>query len=300
MTGTHDHAAAPPRSCDPPLRSALYVGHVMHQRRRPFRHRFRQRVFALWLDLDEIALLNRRLRLFGVDRARPWSFRSHAHGPERRGADLKAWAADAVHPLGVDLTGGSVRLLCFPRFLGYGFSPLTVWYCSDAAGHLRALIHEVRNRIGQKHAYALPVTPPDRPGAVLTAACDKRFYVSPFIDMGMRYRFRLREPGATLRLSIRQDTLPNGSGDRAPEPQLTAAWWGDRRPLTDAMLTRLIVTHPAMSWRVVAGIYWQAVRLRLKGARLRPPPAVAPGPLSHPTLSNPYSSTVDHPAPADV
>ena len=38
---------------------------------------------------------------------------------------------------GIDLTGGRVLLLCYPRLLGYTFNPLSVYFCYRAGGELR-------------------------------------------------------------------------------------------------------------------------------------------------------------------
>ena len=45
-----------------------------------------------------------------------------------------------------------------------------------------------------------------------------------------------------------------------------------RRDLTWANRTRALVRHPFLTLQIVAGIYWQALRLRLLGAPFYPHP----------------------------
>ncbi len=111
---------------------------------------------------------------------------------------------------GIDLTGGRVLLLCYPRLLGYTFNPLSVYFCYRADGDLALMIYEVRNTFGDIHAYVLPVKPGEFSAAGVRQQQDKLFYVSPFIDMAMRYHFRVSPPGER-----RQAAHP---GDRPRRP----------------------------------------------------------------------------------
>jgi uncharacterized protein len=66
---------------------------------------------------------------------------------------------------GIDHTGGTIRLLCMPRIFGYGFNPLSIFFCCAAGRSLAAMIYEVHNTFGQRHSYLFPVS--DRGGAVI-------------------------------------------------------------------------------------------------------------------------------------
>ncbi len=50
---------------------------------------------------------------------------------------------------------------------------------------------------------------------------------------------------------------------------LYAAFAGKARPFSDATLLRLFFTHPLMTFKVTAGIHWEALRLIAKGIRIR-------------------------------
>ena len=242
--------------------SALYQGRVAHTRTRPA-HRLRHRVFSLLLDLDELPALDANLRLFSHNRWNVLSFRDRDHGP-RDGAPLRPWIEAQCARANVDIAGGRVHLLCFPRLWGYAFNPLSVWYCHRRDGTLAAVLYEVRNTFGDWHGYLIP-TPPHAPGAMLQQGCAKMFHVSPMIGMDGAYRFRLTEPGQRLSLLIRLV---------GPEGEIMAASHHARREsLDDAALLRAVARHPMMTFKVIAAIHWHALRLWLKGARFHKRPA---------------------------
>ena len=164
-----------------------------------------------------------------------------------------------------------------PRVFGYGFNPLSVYFCYQRDGSLAAILYEVHNTFRERHSYLIPVDRdaaaagvPGAPGAVIDQHCRKDFYVSPFMDMEMSYTFRVAVPDQRVMIAIRaadQDGL-----------LLAAALTGERFALTDFALLRALATHPLLTLKVIGAIHWHALRLLLKGLRLRPrprPPATA-------------------------
>ena len=252
-TGIHDEAAD--------AAASLYVGDVMHARLKPMGHRFSYRVMSLLIDLDRLAAADRQSALFGVNRAALYSFHEADHGA-RDGSPLRAYAQRCAADHGIDLTGGRVLLLCYPRLLGYTFNPLSVYFCYQADGELALMIYEVRNTFGDIHAYALPVKPDQRSEAGVRQQHEKLFYVSPFIEMAMRYHFRVSPPGQRVKLRILET---DGSG-----PLLAATFNGRRRALNTRQLLRAFLAFPLVTFKIMAAIHWEALRLWLKGARLVP------------------------------
>jgi DUF1365 family protein len=245
--------------------AALYFGEVMHARLKPMSHRFSYRVMSLLIDLDRLDVANRQSRLFGVNRAALYSFTEKDHG-DRDGSSLATYARRRAAEHGIDLVGGRVLLLCYPRLLGFTFNPLSVYFCYRADGGLALVIYEVRNTFGDIHAYVLPVQPGELSVSGLRQQQDKLFYVSPFIDMPMRYHFRLSPPGADVKLRILET-------DRSG-PLLAATFHGRRRDLTTARLLRSFLALPLVTLNILAAIHWEALRLWVKGAR--PVPRAAP------------------------
>jgi DUF1365 family protein len=257
--------------------AALYFGDVMHARLKPMGHRFSYRVMSLLIDLDCLGEADRLSPLFGVNRATLYSFHEADHG-ERDGSSLRAYAQRRAAEHGLDLTGGRVLLLCYPRLLGYTFNPISVYFCHRADGTLTLLIYEVRNTFGDIHAYVIPVRAGDLSAAGVRQEQDKLFHVSPFVDMAMRYRFRISPPGDDVKLRILET-------DREG-PLLAATFCGRRRALTTRALLRSFVALPLVTLKIIAAIHWEALRLWLKGARLVPRPDPAGAKAANSGLAN--------------
>jgi DUF1365 family protein len=246
--------------------ACLYRGRVMHARLRPFGHRFAYRVFSLLVDLDRLEEADRLTPLFSLRRFNLLSFHPKDHGP-RDGSDLRAHVDRLLAEKGVAIEGGRVELLCYPRVLGFVFNPLAIYYCRDAAGDLRAIVYEVRNTFGGLHAYVAPVDDTQRRGGEIRQARDKVFYVSPFLDMDKRYHFRVRPPAEDFAVRI----LETDDGG----PVFSAAMKGEREPLATRSVLRACAEVPLLTFKVVAAIHWQALKLWLKGARYHPEPKAA-------------------------
>ena len=238
--------------------SALYVGEVAHQRARTFDHRLRYRVFMLLLDLDEVETREGWPRLLGRGRFGLMSWRAADHG-DRSGRPLRAQIEDHLAEAGIVIDGGPIRLLTMPRILGYGFNPISVWFCHRPDGEIAALLYEVTNTFNERHSYLVAV--PGRTTGPVRQTAEKSFFVSPFMDMGLTYDFTVNPPGAAVSVVV--------AARRGDTPILTASFAGVRRPLTDGQLVRAFLTHPLLTWKVTGGIHWEALKVMLKGARYR-------------------------------
>lgn len=246
-----------------PLASALYPGHVTHARLRPRQHRLAYRIYSLLLDLDELDEVDHRLRWFSVDRFNLFSFCRRDRG-DGTGGNLRAQVERSMLAAGLEPDGGPIRLLTMPRLLGWAFNPLSTFFCYRKSGELAAILWEVDNTFGQRHAYLIPVE--TGPKGEIVQRCDKAFYVSPFMDMDLRYVFTVSPPQE--RLSIRIETFD------AEGLLMTARHLARRTALTDAALLKAFIAIPFLTLRVIGGIHWEALKLWLKGVRLRhrPPP----------------------------
>jgi len=248
------------------MRSSLYIGSVMHRRLHPRRHRFRYRAFWLLLDLDELDALSGQLRWFSYNRPNVFSLYDRDHG-DGSATPLRAQIAARLRDALVDIDGGRIQLLCMPRTLGYCFNPLSIFFCYGADGALSALIYQVHNTFSERHSYVIRI---EHDGAVRRQRCRKLLYVSPFLDLEMRYDFRIEGPGERLVVGI--------CASSPARPVLSAVLSGDRQPLTDRMLGRVFLTIPAVTLKVIGAIHWEALRLWAKriALRRRPPPPGLP------------------------
>lgn len=248
--------------------SCLYTGTVMHRRIKPKAHKLRYRVFWTLLDLDELPALHRTLRLFSLERFNLFGFYNADHG-DGSNTPLRAQTEKHLANAGIDLEGGAIKLLCMPRILGFVFNPISVYYCYHLDGNLAALIYEVHNTFGQRHSYLIPVNASS--GEPLQQRCLKSFYVSPFMDMEISYTFRIQNPASRVALAIQ--------GADQEGPVIVASLAGSRRELGDRALLSAFFVFPLLTLTVVAGIHWEALKLWIKGMRLRPRPP-APGAIT--------------------
>jgi DUF1365 family protein len=250
----------------------------MHRRVRPRVHKFRYRAFWFLVDLDELADISGRLRLFSHNRFNLFSFRDKDHGAGTP-TPLRAQVERLLGEAGIHLTGGPIRLLCMPRTLGYCFNPLSVYFCHRADGALAALVYQVHNTFGERHSYVIPV---EHGSDARHQHCQKSFYVSPFMDMNMRYDFRVTGPGERIGVGIRASS--------SAMPVMTAVLTGARKELTDRNLINVFLAIPAVTLKVIAAIHWEALRLWLKGLRMRrrpvPPKQMSTIVIAHPSASN--------------
>jgi DUF1365 family protein len=242
--------------------SALYEGTVRHRRVAVRNREFGYSIYMAYVDLDELpALLGGRLTSprRGLVRFR----RSDYFGDPRE--DL----AGAVRGEVARLTGvaphGPVRLLTNLRAFGHCFNPVSFYYCFDSAGErVEAVLAEVTNTPwGERHAYAL--SRKDDEGRVLSGRSEKLLHVSPFMAMDHEYEWRVSVPGERLSVHIES----HRGGARAFDATLKLA----RRELTARSLASATARHPMNTVHVLARIYGQALRLKLRGVPVYPHPA---------------------------
>jgi uncharacterized protein len=253
--------------------SALYLGDVMHQRLRPKAHRLDYKMYSVLLDLDELEALNQRLRFFSIDRWNLFSFYRSDRG-DGSGRDLRLQVENTLRAAGLIPDGGPIRLLTMPRILGWSFNPLSIFYCYSRDETLKAVLFEVDNTFGERHAYLTSVE--EGQGAGKRSQGDKVFYVSPFMPMKMHYDFTYKAPDARLFVGI---SVFDTEG-----LVLTTQHRAERQALNDRALLRLFFRVPFLTLRVLGGIHWEALKLWLKGVKL----VEKPVPPAHPvTLIEP-------------
>lgn len=242
------------------MKSAIYAGTVFHRRFRPRAHNLRYRIFQCLFDLEEIDEISTRCRLFSRNRLNLFSFHDRDYG-DRSGAPLRPQVEALMRRAGQEPDGGPIRLLTMPRMFGHVFNPLSVWFCHRRDGSLATIVYEVTNTFKERHSYVIPVAEGHGRDALIRQACDKCFYVSPFMDIDMRYDFTVEPPMEKTRVVV--------AGGDADGPLIVAAFQGDRRELGDGALFGAFLRHPLLTLKVVAGIHVEALWLLLKRVGVR-------------------------------
>jgi DUF1365 family protein len=237
--------------------SCLYAGKVVHRRVRPKAHRLGYRVFSMCLDVDEIDRLDLGLPIFSRNRFNLFGFHDRDYGPGD-GTRVDVHTRRLLAEAGLSHAACRIRLLCYPRILGYVFNPLSVYFCEDRDGFLAAIVYEVSNTFGERKSYVIPVEA--GAGPVLHQSCAKEMYVSPFTHRDGRYSFSIRPPGEDVVVGV---AFHDGDG-----AVMNAHFSGARLPLDLRTLWGVFARFPLMTVKVIGGIHLEAARLWSKGVPL--------------------------------
>jgi DUF1365 family protein len=255
-------------------------GHVWHTRLRPRRHRFIVPTFFLFLPMRTLRERPETAGVLALNRAGALAFHDTDHGDgkgPRQGGAL-AWLEALLQAEGITDAQGEIWLQCYPRVLGYSFKPVNFWYCHRTDGSLRAILTEVNNTFGERHAYLL-----DHPRYGQELRANKAFHVSPFctLDGGYCFEFRRGGPQGLQFARVRIDYHD------AEGPVLLTGMAGRLEPLTAASRRRALWRYPLLTLGVMARILWNALLLWLKRVPAHTKPQAPASPVSR-------SSSSDH------
>jgi len=236
------------------MTSSIYNGTVIHKRFKPKVHLFKYKVFSLLIDLSDLNLLNKNINFFSYNNFNLISFFDKDHG-ERDGSSLVEWVKKNLEEHNINSESIRIKLLCYPRILGYVFNPLSVFFVYDKQENLISILYEVKNTFGEQHTYIFKV----ENNNLLQHNCSKKFHVSPFIEMNCNYFFRILKPAEKISVIIDQYQLN--------EKVLFASQDGYRVDFTSTELLKSYIKHPLMTFKIISAIHFEAFKLWVKGIK---------------------------------
>ena len=236
------------------MTSSIYNGTVIHKRFKPKLHFFKYKVFSLLIDLTELDFLGKKINFFSYNRFNLISFFDKDHG-DRDGSSLILWVKKNLKESKINLDEIKIKLLCYPRILGYVFNPLSVFYVYDKNENLISILYEVKNTFGEQHTYIFKV----ENNKILQHSCKKKFHVSPFIEMDCDYFFRILKPSKKISIIIDQY--------QSNEKILYASQDGERTDFTSSELIKSYLKHPLMTFKIILAIHFEAFKLWTKGIK---------------------------------
>ena len=235
--------------------SIIYDGKVIHRRFKPKEHYFKYKVFSLLIDIDELEIIQKKVKIFSYNKFNIISFFDIDHGP-RDGTSIKEWVYKNLKKNGINNEKIQIKLFCYPRIFGYVFNPLSIFFVYDEKFKLISILYEVKNTFGEQHTYIFK-TDDDK---MITNSCSKKFHVSPFINMDCYYYFRVLNPSERISVIIDQKDK-NGK-------LLYASQDGKAKELNEKNLLISYICHPLMTFKIIAAIHYEALKLWLKGIKV--------------------------------
>ena len=238
------------------INSCIYSGNVIHKRFKPKEHFFKYKVFSLLLDLSELNLLDKELKIFSYNKFNILSFYDIDHGP-RDGTSLISWVKENLNNNNINSNEIRIKLLCYPRVWGYIFNPLSIFFVYDKNSNLISILYEVKNTFGEQHTYVFKI---DKNNQLLEHSCKKKFHVSPFIEMNCLYHFKI------LKLTDKLSVVINQNDDSGK--LLFASQDGLKNELNNKNLMISYISNPLMSFKIIGAIHFEAFKLWIKGIKL--------------------------------
>ena len=235
--------------------SSIYIGNVIHKRFKPKIHFFKYKVFSILLDISEIDILDKSLKIFSYNKFNIVSFYDADHGP-RDGTSIKEWVIKNLNDNRINTENIKIKLLCYPRIFGYVFNPLSVFFIYNKNSELISILYEVKNTFGEQHTYVFKTKENEN---YIKHTCKKKFHVSPFIEMDCTYFFKILKPSEKISVIIDQYDEDG--------KLLYASQDGDRIEFNNKNLVLSYLRHPLMTFKIIVAIHFEAFKLWTKGIK---------------------------------
>ena len=239
------------------MNTKILLSNIIHQRFIPFKHKLKYNVPSLFLNLSELNSITKGNKLFSLNSFNLFSFYESDHG-YRDNRSIEKFITENLNKFKIKYKKLDIKILCFPRILGYAFDPLSIFYCFDN-DKLISIFYEVKNTSNEQHTYIFNGSE-DARQFKLSHKCQKLFYVSPFIKMEAHYEFINKMINDKLNINI--DLFDNNNNK-----VLTASQYGKFIEFNFKNMFKFLSYNPLLGFKVMIGILYEAMRIMLKGGK---------------------------------
>jgi len=239
------------------MNTKLILSSIIHKRYGEIEHYFKYKVPSIFIDLDELEIIQSKSKIFSINSFNIFSFNEKDHG-YRDKRTIKEFIIQSLKKYDVNYNNLKIKILCFPRILGYVFNPLSIIYCYNKK-ILISIFYEVKNTSNEQHTYFF-ASKEVKNQKEYKHQCNKSFYVSPFIEMKGIYKFT--NSISDEKLSIIIDLF-----NEKNEKIFTASQFGSKVPFSSMTLIKQLIFNPLVTFKVIFAILYEALIIFIKGGK---------------------------------
>lgn len=243
--------------------SSIYTGQVRHRRFDQKPHEFTYKLFMFCFDINAIQETFDKIKMISIEKFNWFSFRRNNY-LDGASTELDQAARELINKKCNFYPTGKIFLLTNLSCLGYCFNPISLYFVfKDNSTDVEALIIEVKNTPWmEKHIYVQRLDKINSEKKIYTCSFKKELHVSPFMSMGYEYKmnFKIDDKNIVVHMESYQ----------GEKKHFDATLSLDAKRL---MSRRFMLRHSLMTYKVTAAIYWQALKLWLKGVPFHTHPA---------------------------
>jgi DUF1365 family protein len=198
--------------------------------------------------------------LFGFSKLHPLGFVEKDYIRSEPGT-LDQRIRNKVAELDGNIEIARILMLVQVRCFGIYFSPANFYFCYDQNENCTHMLAEVSNTPwNERHYYLVNLQTKN------DAKNEKYFQVSPFMDLNMSYFWQVKAPSndtdkLIIHIENKREKVQSGKMDKLFDVSLVLY----KKEFTKACLLGVWCQLPLMTVKVVCSIYWQALKLFIKG-----------------------------------
>ena len=239
------------------MNTIIYISVILHVRYIPFKHKFKYKVPSIFVDIDELKILKKKFLFFSVNSFNIFSFYEKDHG-YRDSRSIKDYVEFYLNKYNIEFKKIEIKILCFPRILGYVFDPLSIIYCYDN-NELIAIFYEVKNTSKEQHTYVFSGKSKNK-NHLLNHQCPKQFYVSPFVQMQGYYKFVNKFEKSEIFIKV-------DFYNKNDQKVMMASQVGKYKKFNSLIFFKYLLFNPMLGFKVILLILFEAFRIFFKGGK---------------------------------